>query len=85
MLNFKFLPLNAMDITQMYAITAGAIFALVLMMKAASSFLRLFRPYSVLLVKHPLPPSFAPPSLPRAVDPSSRVLAPSLLGRQYIL
>jgi len=45
-----------MDITQIYAITAGAIFGLVLMMRAASSFLRFFRPYSVLLVKHLLYP-----------------------------
>ena len=45
-----------MDITQIYAFTAGAIFGLVLMIRAASSFLRFFRPYSVLLVKHLLYP-----------------------------
>lgn len=45
-----------MDITQIYAITAGAIFSLMLIIRAASSFLRFFRPYSVLLMKHLLYP-----------------------------
>ena len=41
-----------MDITQIYAITAGAIFGLVLIIKAASFFVRFLQPYSVLLVKY---------------------------------
>ncbi len=45
-----------MGITQIYAITVGAVFGLVLMISAASSFLRFFRPYTVLLVKHLLYP-----------------------------
>ena len=45
-----------MNITQIYAITAGAIFGLMLMMRAASSFVRFFRLYSLLLVKHLLYP-----------------------------
>ena len=52
-----FIPLKVMDVTQIYAITAGAIFGLVLMIRAASSFVRFLRPYSVLLVKHFLYPN----------------------------
>ena len=46
-----------MDVTQIYAITAGAIFRLVLMIRAASSFVRFLQPYSVLLVEHFLYPN----------------------------
>lgn len=45
-----------MDITQIYAITTGAIFGLVLMIRAVPFFVRFFRPYSVLLIKHFLYP-----------------------------
>lgn len=45
-----------MNITQIYVITTGAIFGLILIIRAASSFLRFFRPYSVLLVKYLLYP-----------------------------
>lgn len=45
-----------MDITQIYAIATGAIFGLVLMIRVASFFVRFFRPYSVLLMKHFLYP-----------------------------
>jgi len=53
----EFIPLKVMDITQIYAITAGAIFGLVLMIRAASSFVRFCRPYSVLLVRRFLYPN----------------------------
>ena len=45
-----------MDIPLIYAITVGAFFGLVIIMRAASFFLRIFRAYSVLLMKYLLYP-----------------------------
>ena len=41
-----------MDITQIYVITTGVVFGLCLMVRAALTFVRYFRPYNVLLMKH---------------------------------
>ena len=43
---------KVMNVTQIYAITAGAIFSSVLTIRVVISLLRFFRPYSLLLVKH---------------------------------
>ena len=45
-----------MEISEVYAITAGALFGLLLVIRATSFFLRFSRPYGILLVKHLLYP-----------------------------
>ena len=45
-----------MEITEVYAITAGALFGLPLVIRATSFFLRFFRPYGILLMRHLLYP-----------------------------
>ena len=48
--------LKKMDILLIYAIAAGALFGLILIMRAASFFLRILRAYSVLFIKYLLYP-----------------------------